>query len=51
MSRRPLCINPMITHAYHVPIENPLRGEVRDDEQQSPGLLSAIKPNLSLVQR
>ena len=35
MSRRTICINPMMTHAYHVPI----------------GLLSPLKPNLSLAQR
>lgn len=35
MSRRSLCINPTMTHAYHVQI----------------GLLSPLKPNLSLVQR
>ena len=35
MSRRTICINPMMTHAYHVPI----------------GLLSPLKPNLWLAQR
>lgn len=35
MSRRILCINPMMTHAYHVPV----------------GRLSPLNPNLSLVQR
>jgi hypothetical protein len=50
MSRRTLCINPIITPAYQVPIGNPLRGEVRDGEHQSPGLLSPLTPNLSLVQ-
>jgi hypothetical protein len=35
MYGRILCINPMMTHAYHVPI----------------GRLSPLKPNLSLVQR
>jgi hypothetical protein len=35
MSRRILCINPMMTHAYHVPI----------------GRLSPLKPTYSLVQR
>jgi hypothetical protein len=35
MSGRTLCINLMKTPAYHVPI----------------GLLSPLKPNLSLVQR
>lgn len=35
MSRRTICINPMTTHTDHVPI----------------GLLSPLKPNLSLVQR
>jgi hypothetical protein len=35
MSRRTLGINPTMTHAYHVPM----------------GLLSPLKPLLSLVQR
>ncbi|SKB99450.1 hypothetical protein SAMN05660473_03510 [Arthrobacter sp. 49Tsu3.1M3] len=35
MSRRTLCIKPMMTHAYYVPI----------------GLLSPLEPDLSLDQR
>jgi hypothetical protein len=51
MSRRTLCINPMMADVYDVPIGKSLLGEARDDEHESPGVLSPLKPNLSLVQR